>query len=301
MTAIPNTSVRSSTRTNIDLPAVVAGAVLWGTGGLAGELLAGHSNLSPLAVGAWRLAVGGPTVLLFLLCVGRGSELRMGLEAGRRVLVLALLAALYQACYFAAVALTTVSLATLVTLGSAPVLVVVGHAALERRRPTIQMIGCVGVALGGLTLLVGSPAASGNVAAGLLLALVSAAGFATTTLLGARPVSGLKALPMVGLAFSIGGVFLAVLAAAAGSLAFGPNAVSGGIVVYLGVVPTALAYVLFFTGLRTVQPGRASLISLLEPLTAAVLGVLLLGDELGVPGVLGASLIAASVALGRRT
>lgn len=66
---------------------------------------------------------------------------------------------------------------------------------------------------------------------------------------------------------------------------------------YLGLVPTALAYVLYFTGLRTVETGSAALLALLEPLTAAVLGAVVLSERLGVSGLCGAVLIGLAVLL----
>lgn len=82
-------------------------------------------------------------------------------------------------------------------------------------------------------------------------------------------------------------MLLAIVAAAPVGLGIAISASSLMLVVYLGLVPTALAYVLVFGGLRTVQPGPAALLALLEPLTAAVLGALLLGDRLGPVGITG--------------
>lgn len=49
---------------------------------------------------------------------------------------------------------------------------------------------------------------------------------------------------------------------------------------YLGVVTMALAYVLFFAGLRTTATGSAAVATLLEPVTAVAIAVLLLGETL---------------------
>ena len=60
-------------------------------------------------------------------------------------------------------------------------------------------------------------------------------------------------------------------------------------------MPTAAAYVLYFVGLRTVASGTAALVALLEPITAALLGAVLLGEHLGVTGIAGAALIVVAV------
>ena len=45
---------------------------------------------------------------------------------------------------------------------------------------------------------------------------------------------------------------------------------------YLGAIPTALAYVLFARGLRHLTPGETATLTLAEPLTATGLGILVL-------------------------
>jgi DME family drug/metabolite transporter len=69
-----------------------------------------------------------------------------------------------------------------------------------------------------------------------------------------------------------------------------------GLVLYLGWVPTALAYALFFTGLlRGVTASSAAVVAVLEPLTATALGMLVLGARLGVSELAGGGLLCAAV------
>jgi len=69
------------------------------------------------------------------------------------------------------------------------------------------------------------------------------------------------------------------------------------LLVYLGLVPTAAAYVIFGAGLRRVTATAAGIATLLEPLTAAGLGVLAFGERLGAMGWAGAALLLAALAL----
>lgn len=285
-----------------DLASVVAAGIFWGTGGLAGALLFATSGAQPAAVGALRLLMGGVIVTIALVLAGQSAALRVGARGWRRILTIGALSALYQFCYFAAVSLTSVSIATLVTLGSSPLLVVLGDAMINRRRPSRRILAALLLALTGLVLLVGAPAAGAGpeVLAGAALAVGSGAGFAGITLLGSRPVARLGPVPTAGLSFVAGGAGLAVLAAALGQMSFEVDAVSLGLIGYLGLVPTALAYALYFSGLRTVHPGPAALIALLEPLTAALLAAVFLGDRLGLWGMVGAAAIGSAVVLSRR-
>ncbi|WP_433278722.1 DMT family transporter [Pseudonocardia xinjiangensis] len=276
---------------------VVAG-VLWGTGGLLGRMLADATGLSSLAVAAYRLAVGGLLIVGYLRLSGR--RLPRGSASWRRIAAVGVLAALFQGCYFTAVSLTSVSLATLVAIGSSPVLVLLARPRAAGRR----QVGAVVLAVLGLGLLVGSPAEAsglaGPVLAGTVFALLSAAGFTAMTLLAARPVPGLDDATTTGAGFTLGGALLVPVAAATSGLGFTPGVGSVGLLVALGVVPTAVAYTCYFRGLRTSPAALGVLMALLEPLTAAVLAALLLGDRLGAVGVTGAVLLGGAVVLAGR-
>ncbi|HWE88693.1 MAG TPA: EamA family transporter [Pseudonocardiaceae bacterium] len=275
-------------------PALVFSGLLWGSGGLLGSLLGRTAGLSPLAVASYRLIVGGALIVAVLVLARR--RFPRGRAAWRRILIVGLLTASYQGCYFAAVSMTSVSLATLITIGAAPLLVL----AVERARFDRRKVSTVVLGLAGLGLLVGSPA-GGVTVAGAGLALVSAAGFAALSLLGRRPVPGLDDLTMTGLGFAIGGSLLAALAAPAVGLGFAVHANTIGLLVALGAAPTAIAYALYFRGLRVSAASTGALMALLEPLTGTILAVLLLGDRLSVAGIVGAVLLCGGVALAATT
>lgn len=213
--------------------------------------------------------------------------------AWRRVGAVAVLAATFQAAYFGAVAASSVSLATLITIGMSPVVVAVlehltGRNAVDGRRAVT-----IGIALCGLALLVGLPSggvSAGGLLAGAALASAAAAAFAAVTVINAVPVPGLDAMTTTGLGFTGGALLLAPLAATSG-LAFDPTAGSIALVLVLGLVPTAVAYTLYFRGLSNAGPGIAAVLALLEPLTGAVLAAVVLGERLTASGLAGAALL----------
>lgn len=283
-------------RLRAGLPYLVLSGFLWGTGGVTGTLLGRVAGLSAISVADYRLLVGGGIIVAFRTL--SGVRWPNGRAAWTRIAVTGLLAALFQACYFTAVALTSVSLATLVTIGGTPVIVqAVERIAGRRRGGGRQAVVTTGLALCGLGLLVGLPSGGLGQAAMLAstgLALLSAAGFAALTLIGSSPVPGLDDLTVTGFGFTVGGLVLAPLAALSG-ISFTPGAAAIGLLILLGTGPTALAYTLYFRGLREAAPGTAALLALLEPLTAAVLAALILGDRLTLAGIAGAILLAAAV------
>jgi len=91
-------------------------------------------------------------------------------------------------------------------------------------------------------------------------------------------------------AFGLGAVLLLPVLAVTGA---GWIATTGGasLALFLGVVPTALAYVLFARGLKRLSAAETATLTLAEPLTATLLGVVVLGESLSAPSALGACLI----------
>ncbi|TQS39642.1 EamA family transporter [Cryptosporangium phraense] len=272
---------------------VVAG-VCWGTGGVTGRALSEVGGLSAPAVAAYRLLIGG-ALLVVVLAVRRRRP--RGGAAWRRVLAVAGLAAVFQASYFSAVAVSSVTISTLIAIGSAPLLVLAVDAVTTRRLPERATIRPVLLGLTGLALLVGAPTGQslGRTLAGVGLSLVAGAGFALLTLLGRRPVDGLDEATTTGYGFLLGGTGLLLALGTSADLGVRLSLTSLGLLALLGTVPTALAYTLYFRGLRSSTAVTATVVALLEPLTATVLAVALLGERLSVPAAVGAVVLLISV------
>jgi DME family drug/metabolite transporter len=277
-----------------DLALVVVGAVLWGTGGLTGAALA-EQGMGPLTVGAYRLGVGGVLLLVGLALAGRLQRVPRTRAVLTRIVVTGVLAAAYQSAYFGAVVLGSVSTATLVALGAAPVMVAGATAVRTRSAPSRRTLLALGLALIGLVLLLGAPAGGEAPVLGALLALVPAAAFAAMTVVNARPAPGLGALELTGVAFTLGAVLLVPAAGLLGGPLRPTTGAAVGLLLWLGLGPTALAYGAYFAGLRTVPATSASLVALLEPLTAALGAALIFGERLGVVGVVGGVLLVSSI------
>ncbi|KAA8877226.1 EamA family transporter [Nocardia colli] len=290
-------SISLSTTGRSGLVYLVGAGMLWGTGGLLGTLLGRATGLSPIAVATCRLAVGG-LLLVALLAATRRSWPR-NLVAWRRIGAVAVLAATFQACYFGAVAASSVSVATLITIGASPVVVALleqftGRRAVDRRRAAT-----IGLALSGLALLVGVPSddvGSTGLLAGAALAVAAAAAFATVTVISSQPVEGLDPMTTTGLGFTGGAALLTPLAVTTG-ITFTPTPGSLALLAALGLVPTAIAYTLYFRGLPDAGPGTAAILALLEPLTGALLAAIVLGERLTPLGLLGAALLTVALVL----
>lgn len=289
-------------RTRAASASLVLAGVLWGTGGIAGAILSDAAGLHALSVAAYRLVLGGLCTVLVLWLFGRLAGMPRTAQAARRLLVTGVLLAVFQACYFSAVALTSVSIATMVTIGSVPVLVAAASAVAERRLPTPATALSIAAAVTGLGLLTWSPDGSGDrwqFLAGVLVALVSGSGFAAVTIVSRTAVAGLDPVRTTAFGCLIGGALLSPAAIWFG-FAIPLDAAAITAAAYLGTIPTALAYAAYFRGLQRAHPVLAALATLLEPLTATVLAVVLLGDHLGPAGWCGGALLLAAIAAGYR-
>lgn len=260
---------RASTRRALVF--VVLAALAWGTGGPTGALLTQYAGLTPLATSFWRLAAAACWLALLVAC--RRTPVRPQLVANPlRHFLSGVGLAVCQLGYFTAIPRVGVGIATVIALGAAPILITV--AARERFTPALF------AALAGLALLTATTGTSNLV--GIATAITSAAGYSLTTLLNRNsPDAVTTAL----LGFTAGAMLLAPFAAL-------PTTLTGWLLIaYFGLVPTALAYTLFYAGLRSLKASTAAVIALLEPVVATAIGVLALHERLSWAGMAGAALL----------
>jgi DME family drug/metabolite transporter len=154
-------------------------------------------------------------------------------------------------------------------------------------------MAAIGLALVGLVLLTLGPHAGGSDATlGILLALLSAATYSAVILQGrARQGQG-EMLP----AYVVGMLCLAPIAVVEGAVPDGGNVFVAVVwLMYLGLVPTVLAYQWFFAGLATVPAATASVIALLESVTAAAIAVGLLDEHLSAASLAGMAVLLIAV------
>ncbi|MFI1656991.1 DMT family transporter [Streptomyces sp. NPDC020472] len=281
---------------------IVAG-IAWGTAGAAASLIFRVSDMGPLALSFWR-CVGGLALLLGALALRpRRPAVRRATESrGRRtarVLGTGIGLTVFQSAYFAAVEATGLAVGTVVTLGAGPVLIAIGARLTMGERLGRGGVAAVAGALAGLFVLVLGGGAAEVRPLGVVLAVVSAAGYAAITLLTrwlGRDGGGTDALATTTWAFAIGAVGLLPAALAEGLVPHTDAPVSVVLLlVYVAAVPTALAYALYFAGAAVVRAATVSVIMLLEPVSAALIAVSLLGERLTAAIVLGTLLLLAAV------
>ncbi|MGI6127464.1 MAG: DMT family transporter [Planifilum sp.] len=277
---------------------VCLASVLWGTAGLVGKGLTADHGLDPLAVAAWRLLISSPLLLVAAWREGRrietkGESLR---PHARWFLLFGLAVAGYQLGYFSAVDRTMVATATLLAVCTAPLFVALVARWAFGERLTFRVTGALVLGLAGTMLLIGLDSLVGLVNprwwSGNLLALIAALCYGGYILIGKRLTGELPPIRIVAVAFTLGAVFLLPF------LHFPDFSWEAwGMILYLGLVPTGVAYMFYITGLNRTTATKASIAALLEPLTATLLAVALLGERLSPSEWAGASLLLFSLFL----
>ena len=279
---------------------VMFSATLLGTVGIFVQTIYTLSETNPLSIGFFRLAISVP--VLFLACTRTLG--RRTFQIARRDLALMLLigvmTALSQVCYFAAIGYIGVAAATLITLGTAPVWVALFASLLLRERLTRVILLAGLCAVGGAALLAniqpGQVMVRSHTMLGVVLALGSALAYGTVTLCSRFLARRYHPLQSLTVGFLAGALFLLPITLMTG-LALQYPLASWISLLYLGTVTTAFAYWLYFSGMRHTPATVASIATLLEPLTSTELAWWLLGEQLGSSGILGGFFLLSGIGL----
>jgi DME family drug/metabolite transporter len=289
-------TVSAQVRARSGLLAVSGGAVLWGTTGVAVRIVSERTGLNAVSIGFYRVLIAAVVVALVL-----GRRGFTAARAALRAHPVALPVAgagfgAYQALYFVGVQDVGVSVSTLVSLGIAPIALTAGTALARRRLPQpsgLAVLGCAVVGLALVSLRTDSGVPAPHPVLGVLASVASGLGYAGITALSSR-MSHQDPFVLTGVTSTVGAVVLLPFAVAAG-LGMSGDGIAIGWLGYIGVVPTVVAYWLFYRGLRSTASEVAGVLTLLEPLTAAVLAAIVVHEQLTGVALLGGALMLIAV------
>ena len=248
-----------------------------------------------------RIVAGGALLALVAWWVagrsyvrGRAPRLPPGLVLLGGAAVLA-----YQPTFFAGVRLNGVAVGTVVALGAAPALTGLLEWLVTGRRPSQRWFIATGCAVIGVALLGGmvDRADAGISLGGIAGSLGAALSYAVYALATKRLLEdGTSATTAIGSIFGTAALLGAPLLLFV-DLSWLGSTSGMALVVWLAVVTVALAYVLFAFGLKSLRASTVSTLTLVEPMTACLLGLLLLDERLSIPGWIGLVVLLAGVAL----
>jgi DME family drug/metabolite transporter len=278
---------------------MVLAAALWATVGVADAAWSGATPLSPQVTGLARTALGAGVLVLAarLQRPGRGTHLRIPLLAA---LAFGLCCALFQVSLFAAFRheSTGIAVTVTVTVCLPPLLMALGEALAARRLPCRSLLVGLALAASGVLLLQlrGSPAMGSPDAAGVLLLLLASLAFCGLTMASRRLLRDMS--PVTASATGLAATALVLLS---GVLVTEPQglwslaALPGrdlALLAYIGLAATGGAYLAFTAGLARLPSAAVGLAAtMIEPVFAACLAALFLGDRLSGTQIGGISLL----------
>jgi DME family drug/metabolite transporter len=277
----------------------VLAAMLFGTSGTAREL--GPDSATSLSVGAARITIGSMALWTVVLANRRREPLpeRSTLHPLRSLLAVGGVGvAIYTSLFFVAVDRAGVAVGTVVAIASGPFFAAGLDWRFRRVRPTSSWLRGTVVTVAGATALVVAvdSGGSGVDVVGVAAALAAGFGYATYSVTTKSTMErGLGSTAALAIPFTIGVLVVLALSARESWAWLGTV---GGLVMalYLGVVATGLAYVLFGFGLRRLTSAIAVTLVLAEPLTAALLAVVVLDESIPWVGWLGVAAVVAGLA-----
>ena len=272
-----------------DYGAVIFAGICFGTTGTAQAL--GPKGTSPLVVGSARLLLGA----LFLWAIHR--VLRSG---GERInfpdlLIGGVGVALYQISFFSAVRSTGVAVGTLTAIGSAPALTGVIAFLITKEVPSRRWFAATAITTVGIIFLTGAKGFSHVNVLGVLEALGAGASYSLFAVASKRAMSGgasfTEAMYKI---FGLGAILL-LPCFALGKNHFLLTGSGIAMAVWLGLVPTAVAYTSYAYGLKRIKVATVSTLVLAEPATATLLAAVVLGESLNIYSWLGVLIVASGL------
>ena len=268
---------------------------------LAGTWVAGKiavQEVAPVSLAASRFALA--SVLIAAWIVARGGRLVM--PRLRDLPFVVLLAATgvagFSLMFLFGLQRAPAADGAILVPGLAPIVAAATAAVLYSERPTKRLAIGLGAALPGLVLVIGpSLEQSPDRLVGDACFLVAALCWGTYTALGRAATLRFGVLNATLYAVVAGTVMLVPLALIEGRwetlTAASADALRG--LVYLTVVGTVLAYVLYYEGVARIGVGSASSFTLAVPVIGVVLTVIFLGERPSVLALLGGAVVVAAL------
>lgn len=292
----------SSASRTTGIPLVLAAASLWATVGVAAQIVPAASEFPPEIPGFARTAIAGPALLLAALIALGPSAIRSARLNPAGLLVFAASNAVFQIGLFRCFALLGVTVTVFLTVCLPPIMAMAWDWVRRREPVGAGNVLALAHAVIGLWLIADGLAFGGTEmpsSEGIATAIVASLAFVAMTdaarslgrtapplLIAGAGLSLTSALLLIVLPV-IGAASLSVVTAALGD----PTIL--GLLVYLGLGPTALAFSCYCTGISRCRSASVGLIaSMIEPAIAAGLAIWILSDIPTVAEAIGCTLLA---------
>ncbi len=273
---------------------VVVASILWGTTGTASAFI---PDVSPLGIGAFAMGVGG--ILLVLNAKKHLVSDKAKLLSQPKVLLIgSLCVAIYPLTFYSSMRLAGVAIGTVISIASAPFFTVmmerlISNKHITRRWKISFASGAIGVILLtlGKTHYLDVNVASSNQVLGVLLGLVAGLTYATYSWSARQMIeNGVNSKSAMASMFGLSAILLLPSLIFTGDNLF-LDIKHISVALYMAIAPMFLGYLLFGQALKVIEASRATLITLLEPIVATILAIIIIGEDFSSIGWLGMGLM----------
>jgi drug/metabolite transporter, DME family len=269
---------------------VMAAAVLWAISGTASKFIF-TSGISPIELVQFR-AAGAAILLVFALGIQKSSLLRIvPKNIGYFALLGALLAAT-QFTYLFAISKTQVAVAILLQY-QAPLVIALYTLIVLREKLAITTVIAIICSLLGCYLVIG--AYSLNILsmskAGVISGLCSAVTFALYTVASESVMRRYSPWTVLCYAFTVAAIILNIIYPPFHALVRSHTLVTWWWVFFVTIFGTTLPFAFYNLGIQRIRPTHASVTATLEPIAAAIISYVFLGEVLELWQIIGAILV----------
>lgn len=258
---------------------IVAASVIWGTMGIFGKLAFAY-GIDPVTLTALRIIISSST-MLFALLLFRRNLLKIEKKDIPQLIIFGVLAvALQRVAYFYTVDLTTATIAA-VMFYTYPVFVTVHASIFFKEKITSMVILAIALAFSGVTLVVKAYEAAWlntnllGLAFGIITSLLFALYFLMCRKLRTRYTNWTLLLYGDG----IGAIALIPTLFFSSSQIINYPPQLWTLIIVIGLFPSLTAYLLFSYALKYVESAKGSILSIIEPLSAAAFSITILGEK----------------------
>lgn len=279
---------------------VLTGATFWGLSGTAAQYLFQKSGFTPEWMVSVRMFISG-MILLLISSMNKNKifDVWKGWRNAGAIFLFGSIGMLgVQYTYFASIATGNAATATLLQY-LAPVFVVVYFIIKNRERPTLQKMAAVALALLGTFLLITNGKVSALSVPGISVfwGILSGLSLAFYTLFSAELLKKWTSILVTGWGMVVGSMVMAFIHppwVVEGQIW---NAFSAMLLLFVIVFGTLLAFYLYIESIRLLNPTESSLLSSVEPLSAALASVIFLNIPFGYVQGIGGLCIIGTVAI----
>lgn len=284
---------------DVDIPigsfAILFAAVLWGTTGTVASFA---PDVSPLAIGAFAMGLGGLLQAILAKNVIMQDWTYL-VNSKKKILIGVLAIAIYPLAFYTSMRMAGIAIGTVVSIASAPFFTVILERFISKdNHISYRWLVSFGLGLLGIILLVYSDSSDlinqhdkKVKELGVLLGLIAGFTYAAYSFIAKNMINeGAQPKSVMGCLFGLASmVLLPSLFFTGGNLFQNGNNIL--VSFYMAFVPMFLGYVAFGFGLKSVNASKATLLTLFEPVVAAVLAVFIVGEKIIFLGWIGMLLI----------